>query len=149
MEREHCFEELPNGNTVYPKNEFADDIVFARFVNYMKKALLHKRTDYIRHLEYVNRKEKLISQEEWVVLSRDDDAIRSSLFFREKAIDKEKLNDALNKLTEKQREVIIGYYYKKMRIKDIAEELNTTSNAVKQIKLRAIETLKRNLEELK
>lgn len=149
MEREFCFEELPNEDIVYPKNEFADDIVFARFVNYMKKALLHKRMDYIRHIEYVNKKEKLISQEEWVVLSRNDDAIRSFLLFKEKTIDKEKLKKALKKLTEKQTKVIVGYYYKKMPIKNIAEELNITQNAVKQLKLRAIESLKRYLEELK
>lgn len=147
MEREYSFEKIQSEDIVYPKNEFTDDIVFARFVNYMKKALLHKRMDYIRHFEYVNRKEKLISQEEWVVLSRNDDAICSFFDFKERIVDKEKLKDALNKLTEKQKKVIEGYYYKKMLIKDIAKELNITSNAVKQIKLRAIETLKRNLEE--
>ena len=38
--------------------EFKDDIVFARFINYMKIALLHKKLDYQKHQDYLKSKEK-------------------------------------------------------------------------------------------
>lgn len=125
-------------------NEFLDDIVFAKFINYMKKALLHKKIDYIRHQEYLSRKEQFITQEEWVVLS--DDNTLYSFFdssFSEKTHKQKKLNQAMNKLTEKQKTVVISYYYKKKSLKIIAEELNSTIDAVEHKKQRAIEKLKK------
>ena len=129
-------------------NEFENDLVFARYIRYMEKALLHKRIDYLRHQEYLNRKERLMLEEEWVVLSCEDNATHS--FFdsnsRTLPVKGERVEKALKKLTEKQRKIIISFYYKKKPIKIIATELNCTENAIKLTKQRAIKKLKEFME---
>ena len=56
MKRED-FEE----KNVFQENEFADDIVFARYINYMRKALLNRRINYLRHKKYLLEKEIFVS----------------------------------------------------------------------------------------
>lgn len=36
-------------------NEFEDDIVFARFLNYMQIALLHRKLNYEKHNKFIKR----------------------------------------------------------------------------------------------
>ena len=57
------------------------------------------------------------------------------------------LNNAIDKLTPEQRYVIINYYFKKKKLSKIAKELNSNFNAVKQLKLRAVLSLRRYMEE--
>lgn len=139
MKREDFEEEK-----IYQENEFADDIVFARYINYMRKALLNRRLNYLRHKKYLLEKEISVSNEEWKVLSNKGNTDRS--FFSDDNNKSEDLKIAVEKLTEKQKEVIILYYYKNKKIKVIAEEMNMNENAVKQLKLRAISKLKSYLE---
>lgn len=35
------------------EKEFTNDIVFARYINYMRKALLNRRLNYLRHKKYL------------------------------------------------------------------------------------------------
>ena len=138
--KEYGLKDLFNKDNDEQDNEFANDIVFARYVNYMRKALLNRRLNYLRHKKYLLEKEISVSNEEWEVLSNKDKTDHSFFY-------KKDLKIALDKLNENQREVIILYYYENKKIRAIAEKMNMSENAVKQLKLRAINKLKKYLEE--
>jgi RNA polymerase sigma factor (sigma-70 family) len=135
MKRKSNFDE-------YSKYEFTNDIVFARFINYMKLALKHKRMDYDKHQDFLKRKEQKLSHEEWTMLSNKDSKVYSFFDFEET----KELEIALNQLTSKQRFIIINHYYKKQSLTHIAKQLNMTDEAVRQMKLRAMNRLKKILE---
>ena len=42
--------------------EFEDDIVLAKFINYMQKALYHRRLNYFRNLKGIRKCEVSINQ---------------------------------------------------------------------------------------
>ena len=56
------------------------------------------------------------------------------------------LETAISKLTDKQRFVITNHYFKNKPLKLIAKKLEMNENAVYQLKVRAILSLKRFLE---
>lgn len=99
----------------YQEKEYANDIVFARYINYMRKALLNRRLNYLRHKKYLLEKEISVSNEEWERLSNEDKSAHS--FFSEENYEEEDIKKSVGKLTEKQKEVIILYYYKNKKIK--------------------------------
>ena len=131
--------------TTYQNNEYKDDIVFARYINYMKKALLNRRLNYLKRKKYLLEKEISISNNEWEILCNKENNTNPFVDIEDYKI--EKLRIAVNQLGKRQKEVIIKYYYKNQKLKVIAEEMNINENAVKQLKLRAINNLKNYLEE--
>lgn len=124
-------------------NEFKNDIVFARFIKYMKKSLLHRKINYLKHYKFLRRRELQLEQKEWDVLSSKDDIEHSFFAFKEKDENKQKI---LNILTEKQRQVIVALYYEEKSVETIAKDLKLTPNAIYQIKFRAMEKLKKYLK---
>jgi len=125
-------------------NEFKDDVVFARYINYMQITLLHKKIDYKRKYKVIVRNEEKIDYYEWDKIQDKTDFTNSVSILKE---DYANLKSAISKLTEKQRYVIENYYFKNKSLLKIAEDLNTNSNAIKQLKLRAILSLKRYMED--
>lgn len=125
-------------------NEFKDDVVFARFINYMQITLLHKKIDYKRKYKVIDRTETKIDYYEWNKIQDKTDFMDSVSMLKDDYV---KLKSAINKLTEKQRDVIENYYFKNKSLSKIAKVLNMNTNAVKQIKLRAILSLKRYMED--
>lgn len=124
--------------------ELSDDVVFARFLNYMQIALLHRKINYEKHKEIINKKEEKLNYLEW---TRIPDKIDADNPFYNLKRDYDNLEYAISKLTEKQRYVIINYYFKNKSFVKIAKKLNTNVNAVKQLKLRAVLSLRRYMEE--
>ena len=124
-------------------DEFKNDIVFARFLNYMQIALFHRKLDYGKHLEVIKKREKKLDYVEW---SRIPDKTNNNPFENLKK-DYEKLKKAIDKLTPEQKYVIINYYFNKKSLVKIARGLNSNVNAVKQLKLRAVLSLRRYMEE--
>lgn len=122
--------------------EFGDDIVFAKFINYMRKALLHKKLDYEKHQNYLIKTEQYLTLEEW---SRVPDKSKTKNELHR--FNKKRLKEGLEKLTEKQKYVIVQHYFKNKSFVEIGKELNMKDEAVRQMKLRAINTLKRIMEE--
>ena len=117
--------------------ELKDDIVFARYISYMRTALLHKRIDYLKHKKYLLDKEISMSNKEWEKLFNTDNFEYS--FLNEEKCKNEELVKGLKQLTEKQRKVIIQYYYKNKKLKEIAKDMNKDESTVRKLKDRAIE----------
>ena len=124
--------------------EFEDDVVFARFLNYMQIALLHRKLNYEKHNESIKKQEKKLNYVEWTKIPDKTD---NNNPFEDLKRDYDNLNNAINKLTPEQRYVIINYYFKNKTLSKIAKKLNSNVNAVKQLKLRAVLSLRRYLEE--
>lgn len=123
--------------------ELEDDVVFARFLNYMQISLLHRKLDYEKHLEVIKKQEEKLNYVEWIKIP---DKTNNNPFENLKR-DYEKLKKAIDKLTPEQRYVIINYYFNKKSLAKIAKKLNSNENAVKQLKLRAVLSLRRYMEE--
>lgn len=123
--------------------ELENDVVFARFLNYMQIALLHRKLDYEKHLEVIKKQEEKLNYVEWIKIP---DKTNNNPFENLKR-DYEKLKKAIDKLTPEQRYVIINYYFNKKSLAKIAKKLNSNENAVKQLKLRAVLSLRRYMEE--
>lgn len=124
-------------------SEFNNDIVFARFINYMKKALLHKRINYLKHYKFLKEQELQLEEKEWNILSGKDDMLHSFFAFNGKDENEQSI---LKILTEKQRKVITAIYYEEKTIETIAKDLKLTPNAIYQIKFRAMEKLNKYLK---
>lgn len=129
---------------IFLENEFKDDIVYARFINYMQIALIHEKINYEKHQKFLDSQEEKLNYRGWSVLS-DKESIDHPFFELNK--DYSDLELAINKLTDKQRFVIINHYFKNKSLKSIAKKLEMNENAVYQLKVRAILSLKRFLED--
>ncbi len=123
--------------------EFEDDVVFARFLNYMQIALLHRKLNYEKHNESIKKQEEKLNYVEWTKIPDKTD----NNPFENLKRDYDNLKIAIEKLTPEQRYVIINYYFKNKTLSKIAKKLNSNVNAVKQLKLRAVLSLRRYMEE--
>lgn len=138
------YREKSNYEELFLQNEFKDDIVFARFINYMQITLYRKKINYNKHQQFLMQQEQELNYRGWSVLS-DEDIADHSFFNLDK--DYKELEIAISKLTDKQRYVIINHYYKNQPLNRIAKKLKMNKNAVYQLKVRALLSLKRFMED--
>ncbi len=84
--------------------EFEDDVVFARFLNYMQIALLHRKLNYEKHNESIKKQEEKLNYVEWTKIPDKTD----NNPFENLKRDYDNLKIAIEKLTPEQRYVIIN-----------------------------------------
>ena len=101
-----------------------DDEVFAKFLNYMQKALLHKKLNYIRDYKKINEME--------CSFEGLDNVLQSN----------EKMDfDVCNFLSEKEQRVLKLHFKDKLTYKEIGEILGLQSESVRKIKYRTLKKL--------
>lgn len=144
MKKKKSYNKNSKYDDIFLENEFKDDIVYARFINYMQISLINKKLNYEKHQIFLDKKEKKLNYRGWSVLS-DNESIDYPFFELNK--DYSDLESAIDKLTDKQRYVIVNHYYNKKSLVKIAKELKINEGAVRQLKFRAILSLKRFLED--
>ena len=105
--------------------EPVDDIVFAKFINYMKKALLHKKMNYIRDNKWINEKECSIEKIKDLMYSENEEHL-----------------DLLEKvLNQKEKIVLELHILEKRTYNEIAKKLKVKPESVRKIKYRAIKKI--------
>lgn len=128
------------------KIEYEDDVVFARFINYMKKAFAHRKINYLKHKEILRKTELSISDCQFNIYENEINAADTIIEVETKRIKFYKINKSMKLLTKKQRKVLELNYLKNMMLKDIGAELNISTKAAEQLKARAIKRLKESLK---
>ncbi len=107
-------------------NKLEDDVVLAKFLNYMQKALLHKKINYIKKKNKINQKE--CSIEDLKDYLKFEDTIKF---------------DVLNFLTYKERKILELHIVEKRSYNEISKEFYLKPESIRKIKYRAINKIKR------
>ena len=123
--------------------DLSDDIVFARFINYINITLRHKRLNYIRNKKRREEREKKLAKKELELLFVNNS---SSSFSISSNINSEKLSNAILKLSNKQQTLIKMIFFEGKSSKEISKILNMNNNAIRQLKYRAMKNLKKYME---
>ena len=85
-------------------------------------------------------------------IAEDNNESRSSSYLKpEESVEKEelkkKLAESLDSLTEKERKVILLYYYEELTLKEISEVLEVSESRISQLHTRALQKMKEKLGE--
>ena len=112
--------------------KFEDDKTFAKVINYMQKALYHKRIDYFRKMSVIKNEE--ISIEEITAIADNSSVIKSQFSYF----------DILN---QKEIEVLKLHYECGFKYEEIANMKNSNVNTVRQIRNRAMNKVRKKMEE--
>lgn len=105
-------------------SEYEDDEAFAKFINYMKKALLHRKLNYLRKKKRILMRERPLRE-----------LNKSSPVFIE-------INtDRLDVLSDKERLVLKLHIVKKMTYEEIGKVLRLQPESVRKIQYRALKKL--------
>ena len=110
------------------------------FLGYVKTMLRYLYLDKHKHKYHLSLNEVVGDGEVELMdlLVSDDKEPLAQILDRE---DKKKLLEALNTLTERQKEIVILYYFENMKIEDIAAKLEVSYRTVVNTKTRAIEKM--------
>lgn len=128
--------------------DLSDDIVFARFINYMNIALRHRALNYIRNKRRYEEREKRLNQKELGLLSTKDSSSNSFFVFSLKNtnIKSKDVKKVINSLPTRQKQLIYLMFYENKSVKEISIKWNKSSYAIRQMKYRAMINIKKYLE---
>lgn len=111
--------------------------------------------EYIYRLMGLQENEKMLSLDETVGDSEAAslvDFVRSTGLTPEDEVMKnnltERMAEEIDKLSEKERQVVTLYYYEELTMKEVAEVLDITESRVSQIHTSAMQKLKRRLKDI-
>ena len=111
--------------------EFEDDIVLAKFINYMQKALYHRRLNYFRNLKGIRKCEVSINQ-------IDDSKVKEPIA--------EDISN-IGVLTNKDIYLLDLHYKHRLSYTEISKITGEKICTLQQRRNRALAKLKRKLEE--
>lgn len=103
----------------------SNDIVLAKFINYMKKALIHKKLNYLRDKEKIAKSECSFNE---LNDYADTTEIEST--------------NILNVLNEKEIAIIKLHILEKKTYNEISKKFNLKPESIRKIQYRAIKKLK-------
>lgn len=128
--------------------DLSNDIVFARFINYMNIALKHRALNYIRNKKRYEERERRLNQKELELLSTKDD--NSNFFFvfalKNTNIKSNDIKNAINSLPSRQKNLIYLMFYENRSVKEISIKWDKSIYAIRQMKYRAMINIKKYLE---
>ena len=101
------------------------DVIFARFIRYMQKALINRRIDYIKMLNKIKDNEEELNDESNISISIDESSFIN-----------------LDILSEKEKELLDMLYNKGFSYKDISLKNNEKIKTLELRRYRAIKKLK-------
>lgn len=119
-----CKFELIGGLFLDRNNEIKNDVVLAKFINYMKKALLHKKLNYIRDKNRITQQECSINELDNYYQYNEDFRL-----------------EILNTLNNKEITVLKLHILEKYTYKEISKILNLKPESVRKIQYRAIKKI--------
>lgn len=115
------------------------------FLKYVKSYLRYYLLDTFKYLKNEPQRDSVNEQgEDLLNYIEDDFNLEESLI---KKTDQKILNEAINSLAKRQREIIILYYYKDMSLKNISQKLKISKWTVVAAKKQALDKLKKKLED--
>lgn len=115
------------------------------FLKYVKSYLKYYLLDTFKYLKNEPQRDSVNDQgEDLLNYIEDDFNLEESLI---KKTDEQILNEAINSLAKRQREIIILYYYKDMSLKNISQKLKISKWTVVAAKKQALDKLKKKLED--
>lgn len=124
-----------------------------QFDRICKLALKGELVDYIRHMDYRQKHEVMLSElpeKELNKLSIMDEYKVENHYFQVLGYDVEVkdalIAEALQSLTEKKRNVILLSYFLEMSDADIAREMNLVRSTIHEHRMRSLEMLKQLME---
>lgn len=133
---------------MYKNLKKENDIVLAKYINYMKKSIHNARINYLQHQKFIQSKEQYLNDEEWLQLSDMDFCDHFS--FTEKEIENyfedEKVIRAFKKLTNLQKKVMYLNVVKEIPMSAIGKFLKVSTKSVEKTKSRALKKIREYLE---
>lgn len=134
---------------MYNELKKENDVVLAKYINYMKKSIHNARINYLKHEKFIQSKEQYLNDEEWLRLSDMDNCDHS--FISEKEIEQyfedERLIQVFKQLTILQKKVMYLNIVKQIPMSMIGEILKVSTKSVEKTKSRALKKLRKDLEE--